>query len=1108
MPVSNDKLAIAVNLTPESIRPLRAQGMLAPQLDALYAGDTWLGTCMAAIRDAPDWLRRQAEDNALLPALIAEHKGNQAGAAFLAQAAAAAAAAAWQRGAADSCLELTRCAARQWCSIEGLAYHAPAAPARPLATLGDSLGAERALHDVRTWAPVEDIVLLAHEHTRQNGPTAPSHWAAAPATTVKAAVSVKTWGCTPTGPGPLTLVLEVVPARQPGLWRSPSAALSVADDAFLDATRDAWTWAVTHGGLDPSASIRWHILDANATRVSRVAGDSAGLAFAVALHQAGVSLRRLRGLHTKTSYLGSVSTNGTVAAPSPKVVPVKDPHVRYVITPAKKTSDQTEPVGNPELRPAANVKQAIALGRRPVKARTAQILGAACSLAAIAAVVTAATIRSGQSDISSSASAAARERQEQALNLANQARGLLASNPSQAIVAAAAAYHLDPANTVVQDAVIAAAGSDPRARHYLSPAGPVVQLSLSSDGSLVAALLAGGKVEVWSLAAKRPRLLPVPQPPGTVSAIGFLGRGSSLVTAGSRVMILDPLHRTSRELASGNRESENVTSLSVSPSSLAFVTSSPAGVRLWNGTTGPVRLLSATPATVVSLAPNGRNVLVGGPSGTLRLMSATGGGTTVRLPATATSVLLGSSGDAYAVTAAGQLYKLNARLRQIGASVAFPAGTTLALRPAATARMLTEGDVLPVPRAAQVVLTATNAALIVPDDAAPLTTGSGKDLSSINSSEPPIRGLGGAIVASDGTGATAASIVANGQIRISTFDLTDNPQLRVLDLASAAVVAKSTVAVASGLTFVPAYVALIDTANGSIFAVKAFTHAPNLIYVRPAISTHYIADTGNPASAINLWRITGHHLTTLTSNLHTSYPSVRGLAFDETAGLFFDGGANGIEVRKLQQPGRVVFAMGLKGTLNCLSADPAHRVVYACTTNGIVAIKYNPTGALGSPVTVDPAIAEGVTIGPDGKDLVIGPNGVTYLPAGFGAHGNDGIELAAPDSAIFGAVVTPTAIAASGANADLQLYAAGTGTDLDSLEFKSLENAVTVLWPDGDGLISGSTFDGSLFTLPSTRPADAATYGCALLTDPGTEWQSDYGSDPAIARLLPPNGGC
>ena len=49
-----------------------------------------------------------------------------------------------------------------------------------------------------------------------------------------------------------------------------------------------------------------------------------------------------------------------------------------------------------------------------------------------------------------------------------------------------------------------------------------------------------------------------------------------------------------------------------------------------------------------------------------------------------------------------------------------------------------------------------------------------------------------------------------------------------------------------------------------------------------------------------------------------------------------------------------------------------------------VAFKYSPGGALASRVTVDPAIADGVTIGPYGKDLVIGFSGVTYLPEGFG----------------------------------------------------------------------------------------------------------------------------
>jgi hypothetical protein len=320
-------------------------------------------------------------------------------------------------------------------------------------------------------------------------------------------------------------------------------------------------------------------------------------------------------------------------------------------------------------------------------------------------------------------------------------------------------------------------------------------------------------------------------------------------------------------------------------------------------------------------------------------------------------------------------------------------------------------------------------------------------------------------------------------------------------------VAKSTIAVASGLTFVRAFVALMDPSDGSIYTVKAFTHATNLIYVRPAISAHYIADSGNPASSIDLWRIAGRHLITLASNLRTQFPFIRGLAVDGSAGLLFDSGANDVQVRDVQQPKRVISKISLEGTVNCLSADPAHRVLYACTTVGIIALKYSRAGVLTNPVTVDSAIAEGVTIGPDGKDLIIGSGGVTYLPEAFGTNGNDAINLAVGESSTLGAAVTPTAVVTSGLNADLQLYSS-SGANLDTLQLGSLEATVTVLWPDGDGLISGSTFDGSLFTLPPTRPADALKYACALLADPGAEWRTDYSSNLAVARLLPFNGGC
>jgi hypothetical protein len=156
---------------------------------------------------------------------------------------------------------------------------------------------------------------------------------------------------------------------------------------------------------------------------------------------------------------------------------------------------------------------------------------------------------------------------------------------------------------------------------------------------------------------------------------------------------------------------------------------------------------------------------------------------------------------------------------------------------------------------------------------------------------------------------------------------------------------------------------------------------------------------------------------------------------------------------------------------------------------------------------VDPGIAQSVVIGPGGKDLLVGPNGVTYLPEGFSSHGNDGIGMAAGESSVLGAAVTSTVVAASTLNSEMNLYSAASGGGLDTFQLGSGQ-FVAALWADGDGLISGSTFDGSLFTLPPTRPADAAKYGCALLADPAAEWQADYGTDPAVARLLPLAGGC
>ncbi len=98
----------------------RVRSASHPELDALLAADTWLIACVTATAQAPDWLLRQADADALIPALIADHANAQAGAVFRAQASAAAAVVAWRRGDAPRALDLLRQAARHWSTVEQL----------------------------------------------------------------------------------------------------------------------------------------------------------------------------------------------------------------------------------------------------------------------------------------------------------------------------------------------------------------------------------------------------------------------------------------------------------------------------------------------------------------------------------------------------------------------------------------------------------------------------------------------------------------------------------------------------------------------------------------------------------------------------------------------------------------------------------------------------------------------------------------------------------------------------------------------------------------------------------------------------------------------------
>ncbi len=330
------------------------------------------------------------------------------------------------------------------------------------------------------------------------------------------------------------------------------------DEPFLAAARTCVDLgADQRWGSPPKASVRWRLRDPRTVRVTQVTGDSAGLAFAVALRQISSARPWRTALDPATSYLGSTDRDGRVLTPAstPPLLPDEaSRRLRYLITPPHWTgsgpSAAAQSPVNLKLRPAADADRAVALGRRPVRARRARILASAGAALLLVAGAVTAVIQSRHSASTQDTIATARERSAAALALANQARTQLASDPPRAIVAAAAAYRLDPADPVVQDAVIAAAAADPRARGYLSPSAPVTHLAMSADGTLVAALLTNGKLEAWRLSPNSPpRPLRVPPVPGIVRTIGFLGATHSLIAAGATLTLADLTHYTTRLLA-------------------------------------------------------------------------------------------------------------------------------------------------------------------------------------------------------------------------------------------------------------------------------------------------------------------------------------------------------------------------------------------------------------------------------------------------------------------------------------------------------------------------------------------------------------------------------
>jgi len=1086
----SEPLATVLRVAPENIEQLIAEGALGNALDLIYDDDTWMRACISAIREAPSWLTAQLrvnQDDAFIPNLIGERKGSPARAAFLAQSAAAAAARAWEDEDAVACLALARRAAHWWSIVDEFDDRPLSAPARPLATLRDSLRAERPLHDPQAWAPVEEMVIRAADRIEAGLP-------------VSTRVEVKTWIDEQGRATAAKLLLEAVSDAQPGLWRAPSAGLTLVDELFLASLRDAWSWATARGGLDPHVSVRWRLLREDGSRAPYGNGDAIGLACAVGLQQLAVRHQRLNRLDRRTSYLAAVSADGTVTVPATQILPASGPHVHVRRLVAAAT--QSPPPAKLALRRAEVVKDAVRHGRQPVRNKALTVAAAACAVAASVLIAGFALATSRQSDSRNSAAASAHTLQSEAAALASDAQAALGTDPPRAIAAAAAAYRLAPHNPAVVNAVIATAADDPRARYYLSPVAGVQRLSLSADGRLLAALLDNGKIEAWSLAGQTPRVLPIIQPPGITSAIGFVGDGSSLAAVGTYVSMVDPLTGGVRRLA---RTAQGTTAISTTSLRNTFVTASASGVRLWDITTGASRLLTDVPVATISLAPDGRTVLAGGDSGTVRLLSAAGGvEASASLPARVTSVLLGASGGDYAVTSAGRLYGLGARLRRVSA-IGIPPDTTLTLRPGTRVSELTPAGLRNVRTAAQVVATASNAALLLPDDPAQIATGSGSSRG-FNAVAMPIRGLGQQAFATDSAGRLAATVLSDGQIRVSTIDLAGGPPLLAEDVASAAIVSRSTIAITTGLLHPGAITALVNRTTGRVTSSERFTRSSKNIFLRPITTSRDVITIGSTTSSVDVWRIHAGRLATAARNLAVSTSPVSALAVDDDRSLLFVAAGTDIQVRRVISPARQISNVSTTDPIGCLATDPARHALYACTRGGIMAFTYDADGQLHSSGITDSSDALGLAMGPAHEVVMTFTDGnATLLSRGFGAPRAD-FTLATNDSVTLAAAATPAAAVISGENSQLYYYSTATGTELLDSELGSGQ-FVTALWPAGGGTLGGVTLDGSLFTLPPTSPPQAVRYSCALIASPAAQWRADFGSTPA-AKQLPASGGC
>jgi WD40 repeat protein len=343
--------------------------------------------------------------------------------------------------------------------------------------------------------------------------------------------------------------------------------MDLAPDAdFLAAIESAFTWAWAHEMFPRRARrgwvIRWCLFEPDGRPATGpVTGGSLGAAFGVAIaHLFGLGRHARRRLDLDVVLTARLDDDGTLLAVQGLTtkVPAAGRHrARLVVAQSDVDTARNARVGErPRIEGASRIVDALRLTKAPRH----WSLPAALIAIILLAVTLVWTYRQHDADVKAA-------RQQQVQQLATRSHQHLASDPTRAILSAAAAVSMAPDDTVARSALLASTNVDSRLQHVFG--GGATSVTMSPDGKMLATGGTGGTVTLWEADQPKSPLRTERSGGGTVTTLAFSPDGRRLISADQRGTVVrwdtggDQLRST--VLSEGGAGGHGVAALAVSP---------------------------------------------------------------------------------------------------------------------------------------------------------------------------------------------------------------------------------------------------------------------------------------------------------------------------------------------------------------------------------------------------------------------------------------------------------------------------------------------------------------------------------------------------------------